>query len=655
MTLHRRLIITISLLLVFLLTANMMVMIYNARQNIYQQLQVHAQDTATSLGFSISQAALAKDTVQVSSMMDVIFDRGYYRSIVYSDLEGKDILRREQPIAVDTVPLWFTTWLSLPEPTGSASVSSGWFQLGELTVTSHPGFAYRDLWRSFKDQLWLYLFTIVLCYGLLGLGLKVILKPLQEVEEQAEAICRREFRVQNTLPSIPELRSVVLAMNRMVDKVRVMFGHQVELNDRLHQQLRTDEVTGLSNRHDFDDRLFAYTRSERTANNGLLMLMQVGDLQQINRTGGRQDGDDYLITVSSCLNQYLDGYHDAICSRHSGADFAIFVPAVNETEGRELMDQIYGGLQSVEWSGEKIQPIYLGAVYVANLNEQVNEKKVNLLAAADTALNEARIERQGGCYWQLLSQLSEQAIFNNSQWFDLINVALDRQAFTFRYQPVWHLVHGQKQLIFNEVLTHLTLDGNDYAASVFMPVAMRLQLMPLFDTKMLNTLLGRPLELPDKLCINISTAALEDEGFMLALEDRLNSQSALASRLVFELAANSLSVAEQRVREFALMITRYGSQLSLHHFGRGTAEFAFMQSLPLDYLKIDRCFIQNIVNDKDSQFFVKSLVTIAKSCDVVVLAEGVETESQWEQLIALGIQGGQGYWLGRPQTDPVIA
>lgn len=655
MTLQRRLIITISLLLVFLLAANMVVMIYNARQNIHQQLQVHAQDTATSLGFSISQAALAKDTVQVSSMIDVIFDRGYYRSIVYSDLEGNDIIRREQPILLEEVPPWFTRWLSLPEPSGDATVSSGWFQLGQLTVTSHPGFAYRDLWRSFKDQLWLYLFTIVLCYGLLGLGLKMILRPLKEVEEQAEAICRREFKVQESLPTIPELRSVVLAMNRMVEKVRVMFGHQVELNDRLHQQLRTDEVTGLSNRHDFDDRLLAYTRSERTANNGLLMLMQVGDLQQINRNGGRQDGDNYLLAVSNCLNQHLHFYHDAICSRHSGADFALFVPAINELEGKELMEQLYSGLQAIEWSGEKIQPIYLGAVYVANLNEQVNEKKVNLLAAADTALNEARNERQGGCYWQLLSRLSEQVIFNSGQWLDLISIALEQQAFTFRYQPVWHLVHGQKQLVFNEVLTHLTLDGNDYAASVFMPVAMRLQLMPLFDTKMLETLLGRPLELPDKICINISTAALESKSFIAELEARLKSQSALAPRLVFELAANSLSVAEQSVREFALMIKRYGAHLSLHHFGRGTAEFAFMQSLPLDYLKIDRCFIQNIMEDKDSQFFVKSLVTIAKSCDVTVFAEGVETEAQWQKLIALGVQGGQGYWLGRPQTDPVIA
>jgi EAL domain-containing protein (putative c-di-GMP-specific phosphodiesterase class I) len=59
------------------------------------------------------------------------------------------------------------------------------------------------------------------------------------------------------------------------------------------------------------------------------------------------------------------------------------------------------------------------------------------------------------------------------------------------------------------------------------------------------------------------------------------------------------------------------------------------------------------MDDFDAQFFVRSLVTIAQSCDVIVLAEGVETEEQWQKLIELGIQGGQGYWLGRPQSEPL--
>ncbi|EGG94253.1 GGDEF and EAL domain protein, partial [gamma proteobacterium IMCC1989] len=164
MTLHRRLIFAVIALILFLLTANMIITLYNARLNIYQQLKVHSQDTATSLGFSLSQAALDKDNVQMSLMVDAIFDRGYYRRITFKGLEGEEVINRVLPLSSTDVPNWFIRWLPLPEPAGSAQVSSGWYQLGEIEVVSHPGFAYQDMWRSFKEQLWLFLVTAVLCY-----------------------------------------------------------------------------------------------------------------------------------------------------------------------------------------------------------------------------------------------------------------------------------------------------------------------------------------------------------------------------------------------------------------------------------------------------------------------------------------------------------
>jgi diguanylate cyclase (GGDEF)-like protein len=658
MTLQRRLILAISLLLILLLTANLVVTVHNARLNIYQQLEVHAQDTATSLGFSISQAAQAKDTVQVRSMIDVIFDRGYYRKIIYRDLEGQEIVKRESSLASSGVPLWFSRWLPVPEPSGSAVVSSGWFQLGEIEVVSHPGFAYQDLWRSFKEQLWLFLFTIVLCYGLLGLALKLILKPLKQVERQAEAICRREFIVQDSLPSIPELRSVVNAMNRMVEKVKTMFGYQVELNDRLHQQLRTDDITGLANRRDFDERLLAYLKSERTTDEGALLLMQIGDLLEINRTKGREDGDDYLQTIAQYLVNLLKNYPDHLCSRHSGSDFALFVPAINEQESRELMEKIYTDLQTMEWSGERIQPIYLGVVYASDVTQLDNE--TTLLALADRALNEVRMEEQSGYHWRAVDASANRSVVTNQQWSELIQSALKEKSFHFRYQPVWLMEEkaGDKQasqrVLFNEALTHLAYENIDYSASVIIPIATRLQLMPQFDAQVIKSVIESQVDLQKPLCINVSTAAIEDKDFIADFNTQLVAHKALAAKLIFELPANSLSFSEEAVRHFAEVIKSAGAKLSLHHFGRGTAEFAFLQSLPLDYLKIDRCFIQNITDDLDSQFFVRSLVTIAKSCDVMVLAEGVETESQWSTLLKLGIQGGQGFWLGKPQASPKI-
>jgi diguanylate cyclase (GGDEF)-like protein len=668
MSLQRRLMLAISLLLIGLLVANMFVTVYNARQNIYQQLEVHAQDTATSLGFNISQAALLndasseQDVAKIRLMVDVIFDRGYYRRIVYRNLEGEDVVRKEAPLNLKGVPLWFTGWVSIPEPRGSAVVSSGWFQLGEVVVVSHPGFAYGDIWRTFKKQLGLFLFSIALCYGLLSVSLKFILRPLRQLEDQAEAVYRREF-IQFPLPNIPELKRVAVAMNRMSAKVKSMFSHQIELNDRLHQRLCTDEVTGLANRYDFDERLESYMKSERTNNMGMLMLMQVGDLLAINLNEGRAQGDVYLQTIATYLKESLAGFAGAMCSRHSGADFAVFIPSITADESKQLMEQFYNHLQAMEWiqtmewNAEHRQLIYLGVVYASDLSEQVGRQQLNLLIAADAALNQARKDQHSGYHWQLLAKAADSDMLSASHWSALIREALSQQAFDFKYQPIWQVVTAgsehKKELLFNEVLTHLSINGEDYSASVFMPMAMRLQLMPEFDRQVIDAIFKLDDIGDGEFCINISTAALEDEEFISAVEAHLASHPKLAARIIFELPANSLSLIEAAVRNFAHMVKRYNAKLSLHHFGRGTAEFAFMQSLPLDYLKIDRCFIQSIVDDLDAQFFVRSLVTIGQGCDVVVLAEGVETEAQWLKLIELGIQGGQGFWLGRPQAVPL--
>ncbi|MEC8428633.1 MAG: LapD/MoxY N-terminal periplasmic domain-containing protein [Pseudomonadota bacterium] len=261
MTLYRQLVLAITFLIICLMAGNVFVSVFNARGNIFEQIQVHAQDTATSLGLTVSHVAQDKDEAQIGSFIDVVFDRGYYREISYKSLSGDIEVVRQQPILLEGVPEWFVELIELPLPTGQSEVVSGWFRLGEIKVVTHPGYAYRDLWRVFNEQLWLFLVTAVLSYGVAGLGLKFLLQPLRKVEEQADAICRREFPVQETLPRTPELKRMVMAMNRMVKKIQAMFQEQIELTESLHRQAYLDPVTQMSNRRDFDSRFDAFMKS----------------------------------------------------------------------------------------------------------------------------------------------------------------------------------------------------------------------------------------------------------------------------------------------------------------------------------------------------------------------------------------------------------
>ena len=645
MTLHRQLIIAITILIAFLMAGNVFVSVFNARGDIFQQTQVHAQDTATSLGLTISQLAEEKDDVQVGSFIDVVFDRGYFRQISYKSYSGDINISKEQPISIEGVPDWFVQIMDLPEPSGYAEVVSGWSRLGEVNVVTNTGYAYRDLWRMFSEQLWLFMVSAVLCYGFAGIGLKYLLGPLKKVEAQAEAICRREFPVQENLPRTPELKRMVMAMNRMVQKIQTMFQEQVELTEALHRQAYLDPVTQLSNRRDFDSRMDGFLKSDAGGSPGVMLLLQVGSMQEFNDRHGRNAGDQCLKEIAAVLTNGFADINNALLSRRGGADLCVFVPVVNKDEAKKLVDNIFINLQEISWFVEDEElPLHGGAVF----SPQVMLAN-GLLEEADLALRQAQHLGKNNLQWADNAS-SEGDARSASEWKAFLVKAVADRLFKFQLQPVFK-VDG-KTLLHQEVLCRLS-DGDELlSAGVFLPMAERFNMLSAIDRLMIEMLLEHSVNTEStNLCINVSPRSISDEDFVSWLNSFLLENKSFAQHLILELPEHALVANEQDVRAFAEMIDSQGASLSLDHFGSSASAFHYLQSLPLTLLKIDRCFVQSIDANPDNQFFVKSLLQIAHSCDLLLLAEGIETQEEWSALQAVGVDGAQGYWLGKPE-DP---
>jgi len=649
-TLFRQLIFAVTFLIVLLMSGNLVVSVFNARGYVFEQMQVHAQDTATSLGLTISHAAKGKDDAQIQSFVDVVFDRGYYRDILYSSLSGDVTVKRHLPIEVEGVPAWFVELIDLPEPEGRAEVVSGWFRLGELVVVSHPGYAYRDLWRVFCEQLWLFMFIAVLSYGLVGIGLRYLLRPLAKVEAQAEAICRREFPVQEALPRTPELRRMVVAMNRMVMKIQSMFQEQVELTESLHRKAYLDPVTNLSNRRDFDSRFEAFIKSERGGSPGVMLLIHLNGLQQFNERFGRDAGDQRVRDLAEIMTTRFSGLNGVILSRRGGADLCAFIPVGDLEEAQSLAALMFDGLTSVGWLNKDTDlDVHMGVSFAAQVMLD-NE----LLKQADLALRQAQHLGQRHCQWY--EQASNENVRSAQEWRQVLVRAIEDKTFSFHLQPVFS--PDGKTVQQEEALCRLTEDGQLVSAGVFLPMAERFGLSSAIDRVMIELLEGYAERTSGagyipKLCVNISPRSLSDREFVIWLIGFLSQNPAFSQRLVFELPEQALAANENEVRQFAEQVSALGAQVSLDHFGTSASAFHYLQSLPLSALKIDRQFVHEIEQKEDNQFFVKSLVHIAHSCDVALRAEGIETDAEWQQLIALGIDGGQGYFLGAPKAAKV--
>lgn len=648
MSLLRQLIFAISFLFACLLAGNLIVSVYNTRAYLVEQLQVQADDTATSLGLTISQAAKDKDLPLLDSMVDVIFDRGYYRRIVYRSLSGESVVERHLPINVEGVPSWFIELIKLPQPEGKAEVVSGWFRLGELEVAAHPGYAYRDLWRVFNEQLWLFLVMAALCYALAAIGVRYLLRPLRKLEQQAEAICRREFPVQEELPRTPELRRMVVAMNRMVQKIKDMFQEQVELTESLYQQSYLDPVTGLSNRRDFDARLEALIKSEAGGGPGAILLLQVTGMQVFNDEFGREAGDQCLQTIAQVLREQTRGCEGAILSRRAGADFCAYVPSLAEDELEPLAEQLFSRSKEIGWlTQSSCTQLNLGVAYCP-----VMQRDTPLLSQADLALRQA--QQRGTHGWQRYTEAAgqqRQGSYSAGEWRAILRQVVTERRVCLHYQPVY-AADGQR-ILHAEVLCRVEDDGKLINAGVFWPMVERFNLGVELDQLMIE-ILAKTVKsagsdsLP--LCLNLSPRSVQLPAFVYWLEGFLQQRPLLAARLMFELPEHILETAETATRQFAGRLQACGASLSLDHFGLGTRAFNYLQSLPFACLKVDRSFVQHLDANPDNQFFIRSLVQIAHSCDVKILAEGVETAAEWQQIQALGLDGAQGYYLGSPSA-----
>ncbi|MCF6290403.1 MAG: EAL domain-containing protein [Desulfobacterales bacterium] len=648
MTLYRQLILFILLLFLLLFTGSWLAKLESTRSFLFNQLQSHAQDTATSLGLSLSQCMADNDMVAVESRLNAIFDRGYYRLIRLTDVSGAVLKELTLKVKIEDVPQWFVRLFPLETPYARANVMSGWYQSGTLIVESHPGYAYKMLWETAtRMTIWFAgAGLVVLIAG--SLGLRILLRPLQEVERQAEALCNKEYRIQEHLPRTRELRQLVAAMNRMTIKVKEMFEEQVAIAERLRQHAYSDSLTGLSNRRYLASQVAAHFERNENAIQGALLLVQVHELKKLNQQKGLQAGDLLIKRVAEILQAQGSRISGVEVARLTGGDFCIFMPGASPDDAEQAAAAIVNRMTLLA-----VEQLTLSD-NIGHVGAAVYECATNLgtlLSEADLALRTA--QRNGPNTWQVatVTRDCENKYQGEQAWRAALERAIrERNIFLFAQPSVActdrdRIVHLE---IFSRVVQE---DGALLNAGLFMPYAERLDLVAALDLVVLEKVkefdkadLGT-----DRIAINISPSSLLDDSFSQRTESILRSLPDKAPRITFEVVEFSAINHLDRVKEFRAMVARYGHTIGLDHFGRSFSNFGYLQSLRPDFVKIDRAYISELKGrESDSGFFISSLCSVAHSLDIAVVAIGVEEERQWQILQELNLDAMQGYFIEKP-------
>lgn len=417
---------------------------------------------------------------------------------------------------------------------------------------------------------------------------------------------------------------------------------------QLERAAYIDTLTSLPNRQASIRRL-----TELVATEGVelgVFSLDLDDFQAFNDTFGPQLGDGLLQSVAALLLEALPP--DSFLARLESDEFLIVQPCSRE-QLSEQAQEIQGWLGQARLEDMRLLRLPTVSMGACHVPSHSNEP-LAVLQAANTALMEAKQNGKGSIC--LYSDAISERIRRRLELEAQLERAIARDQFHLVFQPQ---VNHQGSVVGAEVLLRWhDSNGTAIPPSVFIPLAEQSGQIHAISSwvfeqtcRQLQEWRREGLDVP-KLAINLSAVQLgrtnsDLAGELLAI---LDGHGLDATSLELEITETALIAEPEQSRIDTLALSEAGFELAIDDFGTGYASLVTLHALPLDKIKIDTSFVQQLQSNATDHTIVKSTILMAHELGLVTLAEGVETEEQWRILRSLGCDLFQGYLFGVPMS-----
>ena len=425
-------------------------------------------------------------------------------------------------------------------------------------------------------------------------------------------------------------------------------GHIRDLRSRLNAEERArrvamhDQLTGLPNRRHLKGVLNWQLSETDGAKRLAVVMLNLDKFSAFNDAHGRPVGDEMLMHVGKVLN--LRAGVDGFVARLESDEFVVLLPNQGEDE---LMDWLSAALTAIEApveTGEKTLTVSATAGAAVGLVDGRDAE--TLLHRASLALSRAKDANRGwfAFFKTGMDELVRQrAMFESDLW-----AAVREDQIAPHFQPLVSLQDGRVRGY--EILarwTHAT--RGPIPPDQFIPAAEASGAICDLTFNLLRRACREAATMDEALhlSLNVSPVQLDEPEFAQKLLKILEDAAFDPSRLEIELTEAALVTDLAAARDVVDVLQKKGVRVALDNFGTGHASLTQLRQLPFDMLKIDRSFVRAMSTDKEAAIMVRTIISMAKSLSLTVVAEGVETAEQARALAGLGCDMAQGYYFGR--------
>ncbi|WP_433717503.1 putative bifunctional diguanylate cyclase/phosphodiesterase [Actinoplanes sp. CA-051413] len=434
-----------------------------------------------------------------------------------------------------------------------------------------------------------------------------------------------------------DLRAAVISLRDI--------GRRKELEEQLSRQAFTDSLTGLPNRALFRDRLEQAV--QRRAGGGVtVLLIDLDDFKLVNDNLGHSAGDELLATLAGRLRAEMRP-GDTL-ARLGGDEFAILVENLEAADAVALAERLLlAGREQIRLDSRDVTCSL--SIGIASGDLPAGQ----LLRDADLAMYAAK--RAGRNAYAVFSPSMSRSVLEEAQQRVDMELGLEQEQFVLLYQPVVDMTTQQMTGVEALVRWRHPEDGLLSPYQFIATAEANGLIVPLgrWVLREACAQLARwrretPAAAGLKVNVNLSARQFQYAGLVADVAAAIDDAGIPAGSLTLEITESMLMEDITGAIETLRALRALGVRLAIDDFGTGYSSLNYLKQLPVDIIKIDRTFVEQVDTDADDVALVDAVVGLGQALRLQTVAEGIETDGQWMMLRQIGCDQGQGYLFGRP-------
>lgn len=484
-----------------------------------------------------------------------------------------------------------------------------------------------------------------------------ILRPLQDMQRVTDAIAAGELDQSPKPQSNDEFGQLAQSLNHMRQ-------HLLESSRQIEELAYYDTLTGLPNKvTSIDNTQHMIERSQAAGLQLAILLLDLDNFKNINDGLGHQLGDSLLMQVGTRLKECIRSHdmmqrpalvaqngQSQLLARLGGDEFTLALAYLTSPEQAAKVAARVLGKLALPFTLQEHE-VCIGASIGIAIFPKDGRTPEELLKNADVAMYAAKAK--GKNTFQFYDAAMEKPMAERLQLEAAMRTGLENREFVLFYQPKVP-VQGQQRVEFEALMRWRHPEKGMISPGLFIPLAEETGYIKQLGDWALEAACQRLEQwnntgIPHaSVSVNLSPVQLNYGNPLQTIDRCLQRMDIQPDQLELEITESGLMQNEAHAIEILHQLKERGVRIALDDFGTGYSSLAYLRRFPIDTLKIDRTFIQDLEQDEESILMLESIIGLAQNLKLEIVAEGVETESQLNILKSLGCHLVQGFYFAKP-------